>query len=83
MVQQGNVQQLLQVLQVVSTNVRIRTFRGEQVVTFFPNTYGVRLDSRQVFHIANAKKLFYIVHFFNRIVKQIYNFNNTNALTNS
>ncbi len=71
-VEQSDIKQLLQTFKTVGTNVGVRSFRAEQIVSLFPNPNGVCLDSRKVLHIPNTKGSLYVVHHFHLNVKQIY-----------
>ena len=79
-VKKGYVEKFLETGQTVRTNVGAGTFRGKKVISFFPDSDGMGLNPRKVFHIPNTKRFFYIVHLLTVNVKQIYDLNDANLI---
>ena len=70
-IQQGYVQKLLKVFQIVHSNIGVGTLRLKKVVSLFPNTDRVRFDSRKMFEIFYAKAALNAIQLFNFCVIKI------------
>jgi hypothetical protein len=54
-VEQGNIEDFLQFLIIIITDIGIRALRLQKIITLFPNADRVGFDARQIFQIFNCE----------------------------